>query len=168
MTEPGLWRFTFVGVAVLPSSSSESQGDVYLVVDGATKVRSFVDPRGDAPATGYFPLSMNILQQLEAGDIVTVEWYGNSDEYLYTTGQHITHWTGTYVGSGTPALPECQFVGQTFEYPGSCRLYYLCQSDGTIEVMSCCPDIFSPSAEACITEAEADVDFLCHSEDVCA
>ena len=147
----------------------ESEVDIYLKVNGEIRGISFVLPQLDT--AGYYPLSMNVLQQLEAGDTVTIEFVSrlNVDGgRLYSTSPDITtHWTGTYMGSGSPALPECQFVGQTFEYPGSCRLYYLCQSDGTIEVMSCCPDIFSPSAEACIAEEEADVEFLCHSADVC-
>ena len=35
---------------------------------------------------------------------------------------------------GTPRQPECQFVGQVFEYPGSCRLYWSCEADGTVKV----------------------------------
>ena len=56
---------------------------------------------------------------------------------------------------------------QTFEYPGSCRKHYLCQADGSIDVLDCCPDVYVSDAAACLPEDLVLVDAVCHSEDVC-
>ena len=160
-----------MGIILIPPVTSDTnestgpRGYVYLKVDGQTAAKTAMNPRYNE--SGSFSVSINTLQQLDAGQVVTIEYSGFNGTLLEAYSSKDVHWTGTYIGSGTPALPECEFVGQTIEYPGSCRLYYLCQSDGTLEIMSCCPDIFSPSAEACISEEEADVEFLCNSEDVC-
>ena len=73
-----------------------------------------------------------------------------------------------YLGLGTPELPECEYPGQMFQYPGSCRKYWLCLADGTVEVQDCCPDVYLPDAEACLSEDLIVVDTVCHSEDMCA
>ena len=86
---------------------------------------------------------------------------------LYTQSLGV-HWTGEYLGSGALTPPMCEADGVTYEYPGSCRLYYQCPNDGPIEVASCCPGIYSPSAEACISEDEADVGALCAPKDLCS
>ena len=77
-----------------------------------------------------------------------------------------THWTGVYLGSGALPLPDCEYPGQTLEYPGSCRIYYICMGDLGAGVRSCCPGLYSPTEHACISEEEADVENICHSEDV--
>ena len=89
-----------MGTARIPSSG---YGRVNLKVNGDTKVQSYVNP--DADRDGYYPLSLNILQQLEAGDTVTIEWAKNGDAYFTNYYDVTTHWTGTYMGYGTPALP---------------------------------------------------------------
>merc|ERR1712150_326355 len=78
-----------------------------------------------------------------------------------------THWTGVYMGPPTPAIPECEYVGQVFEFPGSCRDYYYCGSDGAVSKNSCCPDVFVAEAEARLSEDLVVLGEICPSEDVC-
>ena len=94
---------------------------------------------------------------------------GDGDDFetiLYSENRE-TRWTGTYLGRGVPTPPFCQFDGQTHEFPGSCRLYWLCGNDGPIGIESCCPGAYSPSAGTCISEEEADADAVCAPLDVC-
>ena len=67
----------------------------------------------------------------------------------------------------TPPPPECEGnAGQTFEYPGSCRDYFLCLEDGTSVVYSCCPKVYNPNQDSCVPE-EVGGD-LCSEDDVCS
>ena len=165
MPTNGLWRFTFTGLGYDPGASYSKVG---LRVDGilvaVTEVKLL-----DDNSLGFVPLSINTLQQLQVGQNVTIEFGSNSGgAYLYDNIFKYTHWTGTYMQSGAVVPPECQYTGQTFEYPGSCRKYWLCLADGTVDVFDCCPDVYVPDAEACLSEDVVVVDALCHSEDVCA
>ena len=157
----GLWRFTFTGLG--KAVNGESYGYVILRVDGTEVARTyFFDGYDNA-------LSINTLQQLQVGQNVTIEFAPSGGAYLRDTADRIyTHWTGTYMQSGAVAPPECQYTGQTFEYPGSCRKYWICKADGTADVFDCCPDVYVPDAEACLSEDVVVVDAVCHSEDVCA
>ena len=160
----GLWRFTSMATAYADDPSG--YGYVRIRVDGSYAAISYLNP--DGGATGRFPISINTLQQLEAGQIVTIEWTGYNGAYLYSGSSEWIHWTGTYMQSGTIVPPACEYTGQTFEYPGSCRKYWLCLADGSIDVFDCCPDVYVPDAEACLSEDLIIVDTICHSEDVCA
>ena len=139
---------------------------VELRVNGVTKARSEIAP-GVNVVPGLYQISINDLVKVEANDSVEILWTGDGDAVLYTLASGV-HWTGMYLGSGALTPPMCQFDGQTYEYPGSCRLYYQCPNDGPIEVASCCPGVYSPSAEACISEDEADVGALCPPKDLCS
>ena len=66
----------------------------------------------------------------------------------------------------TPPPPECEYSGQTFEYPGSCRDYFLCQEDGNAVVFNCCPYVYNPYQDSCVPE-EVGGD-LCGEDDVCS
>jgi len=158
----GLWRFTFTGLG--QAQPADGYGYVIFRVDG-TKVANtyFYDGYDNA-------LSINTLQQLQVGQNVTIEFAPSGGAHLFSSADEIyTHWTGTYMQSGSATPPECQYTGQTFEYPGSCRKYWLCLADGTVDVFDCCPDgVYMADAGACLSEDVVIVDAVCHSEDVCA
>ena len=59
------------------------------------------------------------------------------------------------------------FTGQTLQYPGSCRKYYLCNSDLVATEMSCCPGVYDQDTEACLPEDLVNIENICPSEDVC-
>jgi len=161
--ETGLWRFTFMAAGYAYDASG-GYGNVYLKVDGSTAAATYF--RVEQP--DWYPMSINTLQQLEAGQSVTIEWKGGDSALLHSDSDKYIHWTGTYMQSGTVVPPTCEYTGQTFEYPGSCRKYWLCLADGSIDVYDCCPDVYVPDAEACLSEDLVIVDAVCHSEDVCA
>ena len=114
----GLWRFTFnAGRASFPDGAF---GGIYLKVDGNTVAKSYTDPTSGG--VSLFTMSLNTVQEVRVGQTVTIEWSGRNGAYIVDdSNYHHTHWTGEYLGPSTPAPPECQTVGQTFEYPGSCR-----------------------------------------------
>ena len=96
-----------------------------------------------------------------------MEWSGENGVDLDSDANKYTHFTGQFLGSGNLTPPECEFTGQTFEYPGSCRKYYLCLTDGTIELNDCCPNgVFDPVEETCIPELSDGSD-LCNNDDTC-
>ena len=160
----GLWSLTLTaGQVYLPLGSS---GHVDLKVDGQIVAKSRVDRNGDGNS-GVSSISLNTVQPLYAGQNVTVEWSGYNGAYILGDESKGTHWTGVYLGSGTLPLPDCQYPGQTLEYPGSCRFYNICMADGLVGVRSCCPGLYSPTDHVCVSEDEADVENICHSEDVC-
>ena len=166
ITDSGLWRFTFTAGAVFAPSSAGDIGVIRLRVDGEAVAASFLNPEGSGGG-GLFSLSINTLQRLEAGQVVATEWDGAGYAYITDDGDKYTHWTGQYLGPATSRPPQCEYAGQTFEYPGSCRQYYLCQEDGSIDVVDCCPDVYVSDAAACLPEDFVLVDAVCHSEDVC-
>jgi len=98
---------------------------------------------------------------------VTIEWYGGNGASILDDSRHSTHWTGEYLGPSTPAPPECQSEGQTFEYPGSCRDYYLCDSNLVATKTSCCPDVWVEDASSCLPEDLINVDEVCPPEESC-
>ena len=112
-------------------------------------------------------MSLNTIQPLYSGQNVTVEWSGYNGAYILGDETKGTHWTGVYLGSSNHGLPDCEYPGQTLEYPGSCRFYYLCLEDGLVGGRSCCPGVYSPTVQGCVSEDEADVESLCPSEDDC-
>ena len=115
----GLWRFTAMATAYVIDPAG--YGYIRIKVDGITAAISYANP--DNGATGRSTLSISTIQQLEVGQNVSIVWTGHKDAYLYSNNNKYTHWTGAYMGSGTVAPPECDYTGQTFEYPGSCRKY---------------------------------------------
>ena len=109
---------------------------------------------------------MNTIQEVNGGQNVTIEWDGYG--FIYGSNSKYSHFTGEYLGNAGPFPPVCEYPGQTFQYPGSCRQYWLCESDGTVDVLDCCPDVYLPDADACVSEDVVVVDSVCHSEDMCA
>ena len=172
MTEPGIWRFTFDGVVQILDGFGAATIALEIVSDQApepiVKARSYVSP---GIYNTHSPTSISTIVQVEANDVVRIRWMGDADDFdavLFSENRD-TRWTGTYLGSGVPTPPDC--YDGTYEFPGSCRLYYLCR-EGSISIESCCPGIFSPSPGAggngtCIAEDEADVGDLCAPLDIC-
>ena len=98
----GLWRFTFTGLGV-------GKGYVTLRVDNKRVARSFFDDGA------YETISINTLQQLQIGQNVTIDFDSGIDgSYLHDNVSYgpYTHWTGTYMQSGTAVPPECEYPGQ--------------------------------------------------------
>ena len=180
IVEPGLYRFTFTGRGVHPFSTDllATYGYVYIKVDGevvatATAENYYSWPLPDR-FNSVFTLSLNTIQELGVGQLLTVEWEGANGAYLsegsklYSTNRakKYTHFTGQLLGSAALSPPQCEFTGQTFEYPGSCRKYYICLADGTVELADCCPDVYNPIEKSCVSEADGSW-YLCNDEDNC-
>ena len=91
----GIYRFTFTGDVGLPSTETDPWGFVFLKVDGTTVASAILDPNyvQDGSYTSIM-ITMNTLQQLEAGQVVYVEWYGINGAYLYSSGNKYVHFTG--------------------------------------------------------------------------
>ena len=156
--QSGWWRFTFN-----PVVNSNLLGNLIaysLKIDGVIAARSFI-----TYAQQRAMMAMNTIQEVNAGQSVTIEWTDTG--FIKGSSFKYSHFTGEYLGNTGPALPECEYPGQTFQYPGSCRKYWLCQSDGTVDVLDCCPDVYLPDTDACVSEDVVVVDSVCHSEDVC-
>ena len=62
-----------------------------------------------------------------------------------------------------PFPPECEYTGQTLANPLSCRKYYECLADGSWGEFNCCPNVFNPDLETCVTEEEGGE--LCGEDD---
>ena len=95
----GLWRFTFMGLG-------NGEGYVYLRVDGQTVAITHFD----GADVGWNSISINTLQQLQIGQNVTIDFESYNGSFL--DGKKYTHWTGTYMQSGTAVPPECEYTGQ--------------------------------------------------------
>lgn len=172
MTEPGIWRFTFDGVVHLTGTGQATIAIEVVAGPGPApqpivKARSIMSS-GEYMYDSLYPISINTLVQVEVNDTVRIRWVGTGSTpgELFAENRDM-RWTGMYLGSGVLTPPPCQFDGQTYEFPGSCRLYYQCPNDGPIEITSCCPGLYSPSAGACISEDEANVDAVCAPLDIC-
>ena len=104
----GLWRFTMMaGDVDIPYGGS---GYLNLKVDGTTVAISHTYTQ--APAHIACAMSLNSIQPLSVGQIVTIEWAGGNGAYIDDTSSHYTHWTAQYLGASTPGLPEHQSEGQ--------------------------------------------------------
>ena len=158
--ESGWWRFTFTA-QVFDDELGPVGGN--LNIDGEIVASLFNDPEAEIT----FDMTMNTIQHVTAGQSITLEWYGDGKPFGSTQNKY-SHFTGEYLGNTGPTPPECEYPDQTFQYPGSCRKYWLCQSDGTVDILDCCPDVYLPDADACVSEDLVIVDSICHSEDTCA
>ena len=163
-----LYRFTFMGRVHTPFG--ESAGEVDILVDeeivASARVYSYEEE--------FDVVSINTLQELRSGQNISIAWGASGGASLDGGGHHI-HFTGEYVASSALAPPQCETTGQTFEYPGSCRMYYLCLTAGNItfaSLQNCCeynsPDlaVWDPILEACIPEDDGG--YLCNDEDICS
>jgi hypothetical protein len=90
---PGIYFFSFTGVAHLRSSSSvEFYSRLYLNGNliGASDVTEY-----NGPVHQYSPMTLQSTLNLKKGDRVWIEiWYTVSDSYLYDDRGHLTHFTG--------------------------------------------------------------------------
>ena len=162
----GIYRFTFEGLVGIPDVTSDPIGFVKLLIDDTVVASGYMrDENGNSYVTRYFMVSLNTLQILNVGQRVNIQWDGNDGAYLRSNANSFVHFTGHNIASSTLVLPQCEYTGQTFEYPGSCRKYYLCLADGTIELDDCCPDVFDPVGEICVSEE--DEGNLCNDVDTC-
>ena len=157
VSDSGWWRFTFTPHFYTPNF--EPAGG-RLNIDGERVAEFFNNPEDELT----FSMPMNTIQHVTAGQNVTLEWYGTG---ILMGSYKYSHFTGEYLGNKGPTPPECEFPGQTFQYPGSCRQYWLCQTDGTVDILDCCPDVYLPDADACVSEDVVIVDSICNSQDRC-
>jgi len=166
----GIYRFTFEGPIGFISDSVDPYGSVGLYVDDKAVASGYANENYDTGGTRRFMVSIDTLQVLEAGQSVSIQWSGTGGAYLYSDVNTYIHFTGHYVTSSQLVPPQCEYTGQTFEYPGSCRKYYLCLADGTIELNDCCPDVFGPLDHSKVGETcvpEGDGGYICNDDDTC-
>ena len=166
--EPGIYRLTFMGQIGHSNGAFTTSGDVYLRVDGVIVASARQSQYNDYTYSATM-LSINTLQTLDVGQVVTIEFeapVGRGYVSLESDGGKYVHFTGQLLGSAAIYPPQCEFTGQSFEYPGSCRKYYICLADGTVDIFDCCPDVYSPVNKACVSEADGN--YLCHDEDNCS
>ena len=83
------------------------EGYVSLRVDGQTVAITHFD----GADVGWNFISINTLQQLQIGQNVTIDFDPRGDG-SFLDGKKFTHWTGTYMHSGTAVPPECEYTGQ--------------------------------------------------------
>jgi hypothetical protein len=91
---PGIYFFSFTGVAHLFSSSSYAWFYSFLYMNGYRMGTSFVDER-NGPVYQRNPLTLQSTLNLQKGDEVWVQIvYSGSDSYLVDDSYHNTHFTG--------------------------------------------------------------------------
>ena len=90
MTQSGIYRFTFQAYVAL------GNGSVRLIVDGTPVASSaWYSPGGVDADDEYNMLTINTIQDLVAGQVVTIEAYMTTNAYFSATGADITmHFTG--------------------------------------------------------------------------
>ena len=72
-------------------------------MDGAEVARAFLNPIISDTA-GYYMLSIDTIQQLEPGKIVSTIWVPDDAAYLWSYSDAeggVTHFTGQLLGSST-------------------------------------------------------------------
>ena len=92
--QSGWWRFTFNPTVSLSTSGNR---DVYITlkVDGVAAATSTILPT-DSGTSGFFPMAINTIQQVDAGQSVTIEWVG--DGYIFSSDSKYAHFTGEFLG----------------------------------------------------------------------
>jgi hypothetical protein len=91
---PGIYFFSFAGVASLASSSSSVYFDSFLYLNGNRIGSSFVQ-ENKAPASQVSPLTLQSTLNLKKGDQVWMAfYYDGGSSYLVDSGYHYTHFTG--------------------------------------------------------------------------
>ena len=164
--ESGIYRFTFDGPVGMMSNYDDPYGFVGLYVDDEAVASGFVEENHDGVGSERkFMLSIDTIQTLRVGQTVSLRWEGSDPVYLFSNINAYVHFTGHKLAPFTVALPKCSYTGQTFEFPGSCRKYYLCLADGSVELEDCCPDVFDPIREICVSEEDGGD--LCSDNDTC-
>merc|ERR1711934_130961 len=71
---------------------------------------------------------------------------------ITTTAPPTTITTTAPPTTTTQYPPDCEYTGQTLPYPESCRKYYECLADSTWMVFDCCPGVYDPTSDACVSE----------------
>jgi hypothetical protein len=93
---PGIYFFSFTGVAGLVSSSSYAWFSSYLFLNGKSIGQSHVREE-NAPVDQLSPFTLESTLNLKTGDQVwmQISYYSGSSSYLYEYGSyHHTHFTG--------------------------------------------------------------------------
>ncbi len=91
---PGIYFFSFTGVASFPSSTSRVGLGVSLYLNGGRIGLGYVEEANTA-ANQFSPLTLQSTLNLKKGDQVwiTINWQ-TTGAYLYDNGNHFTHFTG--------------------------------------------------------------------------
>jgi hypothetical protein len=92
---PGIYFFSFTGVAQLDSSSSYVYFYSYLYLNG-NLIGSSEVYENNGPVYQDSPFILQSTLNLETGDQVwvTFSYSGGSSSYLYDSSYHYTHFTG--------------------------------------------------------------------------
>jgi hypothetical protein len=91
---PGIFFFSFTGLAGFPASSSRVYLGVDLYLNGGPIGRGEVN-ESNTVALQYSPLTVQCTLNLKSGDQVWVAInYQSTGAYLYDSGAHHTHFTG--------------------------------------------------------------------------
>ncbi len=92
---PGIYFFSFTGVARLYSSSSYVEFYSRLYLNG-NRIGSSDVTEFKGPVNQYSPLTLQSTLNLEKGDRVWVQisYSNNSSSYLWDSNYHYTHFTG--------------------------------------------------------------------------
>jgi hypothetical protein len=93
-SRPGIYFFSFTGVAYLYSSDSASYNSS-LYLNGNIIGSSHV-PNKKAPVDQFSPFTLQSTLKLKKGDQlwVTFSYYGDSNSHLHDDSFHFTHFTG--------------------------------------------------------------------------
>ncbi len=98
---PGIYFFSFTGLAAFPASSSDVWLGVSLYLNGGLIGSGYVE-EANTVANQNSPLTLQSTLNLKKGDRVWLErlrllaWldWQSSGAYLYDDGNHHTHFTG--------------------------------------------------------------------------
>jgi hypothetical protein len=93
---PGIYFFSFTGVARIKSSSSFVDFYSRLYLNGNLIGSSYIREEfpDDQSLVPYSPLTLQSTLNLKTGDQLWVSIDGNSSSYLHDGGYHYTHFTG--------------------------------------------------------------------------
>jgi hypothetical protein len=91
---PGIYFFSFTGLAHFPASSSKVYLGVSLYLNGDRIGRGSVDESNNV-ADHYSPLTLQSTLNLKKGDQVWLEIdYQSTGVYLHDDSRHLNHFTG--------------------------------------------------------------------------
>jgi hypothetical protein len=91
---PGIYFFSFAGLARLYSPSSAAGFASYLYLNGDKIGLSSVD-ENKSPVDQFSPFTLQSTLNLKKGDQVWVQFtYTGTSSYLYDDIYHLTHFTG--------------------------------------------------------------------------
>ncbi len=92
---PGIYFFSFTGLAYFPASSSAVGLGVSLYLNGGPIGTAWVSEANTVAGHQLSPLTLQSTLNLKSGDQVWVEIYQQSTgANLYDNGDHFTHFTG--------------------------------------------------------------------------